>query len=167
MNVSFYRHYCFPDNLFIDLEFFSPTFSSPRYQAVSFCVSADQPNGRRHGCRAGQATSSEDQRAPWVKGHQGPATLRTQVPMGPLGPAGHTELFILFLLSPVPAILLWAFWHGWLSENTCCWQRAFTWGLCLDGAAAKWLGPLASLAPTAPHVGSVLFKQLLTPCPQL
>lgn len=34
-------------------------------------------------------------------------------------------------------------------------------------AFAKWPGPLAGFAPTAPPVGSFLSKQLVVPCPQL
>ena len=107
---------------------FLPLPFSARYQVVSFCVSADQPNGRLHRCRAGQTSGSENQRTPWMKIPQGPAVLPSPVSSGshggklaPLHPI-HTEgchralvspwkaqpssgtLLILFLLSPVHPI---------------------------------------------------------------
>lgn len=121
-------------------------FSSPSYQAVSFCVSADQPDGRRHGCRAGQASGSEDEGTPWMKVHRGQQylspvssafpgwrigvspprphrrpSLYLSVLVRPSLPVGHSDLFILFLSSPVPTSLLWVFWYGQPSENIYCW----------------------------------------------
>lgn len=60
-------------------------FSSPINQAVSFCVLADQPNGRWHSGRTGQASGSEDQRTPWMKVHWGPAVLQSPVSAGSHG----------------------------------------------------------------------------------
>lgn len=108
-------------------------FPSASYRAVSFCVPADQPNGRRHRCRAGQASNSEDQRTPWMRVHPGQqypepsfwwipwvancplsslstqkaVTMQLSVFMRLSLLVGHPDLCILFLLYPVHPILLW------------------------------------------------------------
>lgn len=82
------------------------TRSRPGLQFKIFGVPTliDQPNGRRHSCRAGQTSGSENQRTPWMKIPQGPAVLPSPVSSGSHGWQIGTSL-------PHP--------HGRLSPCTC------------------------------------------------
>ena len=71
--------------------------------------------------------------------HTKAVTLQLSVCVRPRLPVGHCSI------SSCCPHLLWAFWHGWPLENVCCWQRAFTWPICLDCDVTKLSGPLAGL----------------------
>lgn len=138
--MSFCHHRYFPEN-FRSLGMFVPLpFPSPSHRAVSFCVPADQPNGRRHHCRAGQASGSEDQRAPRMRARPGQQYSRAQFLVDPMGGrwalsslstqkavtmqlAVFVRLRLLVrFLPPVscPPHSALALCHGRPSESICC-----------------------------------------------
>lgn len=157
-------------------------FSSPINQAVSFCVLADQPNGRWHSGRTGQASGSEDQRTPWMKVHWGPAVLQSPVSAGSHGwhigtslPPTSTQKTVTTLTEGCPCEAQTS--SG--TTQTCSFSSSFFCSrpsdmgdsqkilaagkgpllrllLWLD--VAKGLRPLAGLVPPAPHLRSLLFK---------